>query len=88
MAPIKDVMRFGKKKKLSLCYVGPLEILDQVNDLSYRVALPLVMSEVHNIFLVSMLKKYILDTSRVLNYESLDLREDLNHEEQPCGNSR
>ncbi|XP_052206752.1 uncharacterized protein LOC127811081 [Diospyros lotus] len=83
VAPMKGVMRFGKKGKLSLRFVGPFEILEKIGDLAYQVALPPALSGVHNVFHVSMLRKYILNISHILNYESLDLREDLTYEESP-----
>ena len=30
VSPMKGIMRFGKKRKLSPCYIGPFEILDKV----------------------------------------------------------
>ncbi|KAL5560002.1 hypothetical protein UlMin_036213 [Ulmus minor] len=83
VAPMKGVMRFGKKGKLSPRFVGPFEILERIGDLAYRVALPPAMSGIHNVFHVSMLRKYIPDPSHVLSYDTLDLRQDLTFEESP-----
>ena len=41
VSPMKGVMRFGKKGKLSPCYIGPFEILEHVGTVPYRSALPL-----------------------------------------------
>ncbi|XP_074298877.1 uncharacterized protein LOC141629843 [Silene latifolia] len=38
--PMRGVMRFGKKGKLSQNYIGPYEILDRVGEVAYRLALP------------------------------------------------
>ncbi|KZV40786.1 DNA/RNA polymerase superfamily protein [Dorcoceras hygrometricum] len=59
IAPMKGVMRFGKKGKLSPRYIGPYEILEKVGTLAYRLALPPQMSAVHNVFHVSALRKYV-----------------------------
>ena len=59
VAPMKGIMRFGKKGKLSPRYVGPFEILDKVGDVAYRLALSPSLSNVHNVFHVSMLARYI-----------------------------
>ena len=83
VAPMKGVMRFGKKGKLSPRYVGPFEILERVGDKAYRVALPPSLSTVHNVFHVSMLRKYISNPSHVLSYEPLELTHDLAYEEVP-----
>ena len=37
---MKGLMRFEKKKKLALRYIGPFEILDKVGGVSYRLAFP------------------------------------------------
>lgn len=54
-------MRFGKNGKLSTKYIGPFEILDQIGPVVYKVALPLTLVRVHNVFHVSMLTKCIPD---------------------------
>ena len=56
---MKPVMRFGSKGKLCPCFVGPFEILERVGHVAYRVALPLSMSKVHNVFHVLTLRKYV-----------------------------
>ncbi|WMV46491.1 hypothetical protein MTR67_039876 [Solanum verrucosum] len=57
VSPIKGVMKFDKRGKLSSRYIGPFEILDCVGLVAYRLALPLSLSRVHLVFHVSMLKK-------------------------------
>ncbi|XP_043701235.1 uncharacterized protein LOC122651765 [Telopea speciosissima] len=81
--PMKGVTRFGKKGKLTPRYVGPFEILERVGTVAYRVALPPDLTNIHNVFHVSMLKKYIADPSHILHYEPLQLKEDLSYEEEP-----
>ena len=61
VSPTKGVMRFGKKVKLALRYIGPFEILERVGMVTYWLALPPNLSQLHPMFHVSMLKKYILD---------------------------
>ncbi|GKV48019.1 hypothetical protein SLEP1_g54860 [Rubroshorea leprosula] len=83
VSPTKGVYRFGLKGKLSLRYIGPFEILERVGEVAYRIALPPELSNVHNVFHVSVLRKYEPDPSHVINYEPLELKEDLNYTEQP-----
>ena len=66
VSPMKGVMRFGKKGKLAPRYIGPFEMLERIDMVAYRLALPPNMSQVHPLFHVSMLKKYISDHSHVL----------------------
>ena len=56
--PKKGVVRFGKQGKVSLRYIGLFEILEKVGTVSYRLALPSSLSGVHEVFNVSMLRKY------------------------------
>ena len=63
---MKGVMRFSKKRKLSPRYMGLFEILERVRKVAYRLELPLNFPNVHLIFHVFMLKKYLLDPSQVI----------------------
>ncbi|XP_017982350.1 PREDICTED: uncharacterized protein LOC108663265 [Theobroma cacao] len=79
----KGVMRFGKKGKLSLRYIGPFEILERVGAVAYRLALPPDLSNICLVFHVSMFRKYNPDPSHVIQYETMQLKDDLTYEEQP-----
>ncbi|XP_073138685.1 uncharacterized protein [Henckelia pumila] len=76
-------MRFGKKGKLAPRFLGPFEILDRVGALAYRVALPPNLDGVHNVFHVSMLRKYVLNPSYVLSMEPIQLSPHMTYEERP-----
>ncbi|XP_038971194.1 uncharacterized protein LOC120104341 [Phoenix dactylifera] len=76
-------MRFVIRGKLSPRYVGPFEILDRVGEVAYRLALPPALSSVHNVFHVSMRRKYIPDPNHVVDFEPISLHEDLTYEEYP-----
>ncbi|XP_031394177.1 uncharacterized protein LOC116205681 [Punica granatum] len=79
----KGILRFGKKGKLSPRYIGPYEILERIGKVAYRLALPPELFRIHNMFHVSMLRKYIPDPSHVLSYQPVELNEDLTYEEEP-----
>ncbi|KAL5565159.1 hypothetical protein UlMin_028323 [Ulmus minor] len=83
VTPMKGVMHFGKKGKLSPRFIGPFEILERVGKVAYKLALPPELSSVHNVFHVSMLKKYVSDPSHVLEHEPIQVNEDLTYEEKP-----
>ena len=51
VSPMKGVMRFGKKGKLSPRYIGPFEILEKVGLVAYRLALPPELSSIHPVFM-------------------------------------
>ncbi|TYK11011.1 hypothetical protein E5676_scaffold874G00530 [Cucumis melo var. makuwa] len=50
---------------------------------AYRLALPPSLSAVHDVFYVFMLRKYVSDPSHVVDYEPLEIDENLSYTEQP-----
>ena len=66
VSPMKGVIRFGKKGKLSPRYVGPFEIIERVGAIVYCLALSPDMAQIHPVFHISQLRKYISDPSHVL----------------------
>ncbi|KAL0556451.1 hypothetical protein IC582_004965 [Cucumis melo] len=83
VAPMKGVLRFERRGKLSPRIVGPFEILEQIGPVAYRLALPPSLSTVHDVFHVSMLRKYVSDPSHVVDYEPLEIDENLSYTEHP-----
>ena len=83
VSPMKGVMRFRKKGKLSPRFVGPFTILKRIGKVAYELALPLKLAGVHNVFHISMLRKYITNPSHVLNYKPLEIKDNLTYEEVP-----
>ena len=83
VSPMKSVMRFGRKGKLSPRFVGPFEILEKVGALAYKVALPPSLSKIHNVFHVSSLRKYVFYPSHVVELEPIQISEDLTYKEVP-----
>ena len=83
VSPWKGVLRFGRRGKLRPRYIGPYEIIARVGPIAYRLDLPPELSKVHNVFHVSMLRKYIPDPSHVLKDKSVELKDNLTYKEQP-----
>ena len=83
ISPWKGVLRFGKKGKLSPRYMGPYEIVERIGKVAYRLRLPPELARIHDVFHVSMLRKYIADHSHVLRDQPVELKEDLTYEERP-----
>ncbi|KAJ8767334.1 hypothetical protein K2173_017378 [Erythroxylum novogranatense] len=79
----EEVMRFGKKGKLSPRYVGPYEVLERIGPLAYRLALPPELSQIHDVFHVSMLRRYRSDPSHIIQTSEVQLSDDLSYEEMP-----
>ena len=63
--PKRRVIRFDKRGKLSPRFIGPFEIPKRVGTVAYRLALPPSMSGVHEVFHVSMLRRYTLNPAHV-----------------------
>ena len=71
ISPMKGVMRFGKKGKLSPKYIGPYEIIQKVGKVAYKLDLPNELERVHNVFHVSQIRKYVPDVTHVLQPETI-----------------
>ena len=83
VSPWKKVMRFGKKGKLSPRFIGTYEVIEKVGPVAYKLALPLELEKIHNVFPVSMLRRYRSDLSHVVSLEIIELRSNLTYEEDP-----
>ena len=83
VSPWKGVLKFGSRRKLRPRYIGPYEIIVRVGPVAYRLDLPLEFSKVHNMFHLSMLRKYIPDPSHVLRDQPVELKDNLTYKEQP-----
>ena len=83
VSPRKGVFRFGKKGKLAPRYIGPFEILQRVGEVAYQLALPPQLFGIHDVFHVSLLRKYEPDVSHILDWQELKLQENMKYEERP-----
>ncbi|XP_050938160.1 uncharacterized protein LOC127148473 [Cucumis melo] len=82
VAPMKDVLRFEKKEKLSPHFVGPFEILERIGPITYHLVLPSSFFAVHDIFHVFMLRKYVANPMHLVDFEPLQINKNLSYEEQ------
>jgi hypothetical protein len=64
-------------------YVGPFNIVDRKGEVDYQLELPPQLSDVHDVFHVSQLKKCLRVPEEQLPMEELDLGGDLNYIERP-----
>lgn len=70
-----------KKGKLSLKFIGSFEILERIGNVAYHIALPSSLSKLHNVFHMLVLRKYITDPLHVLDYQPIQMLEDLSYKE-------
>ncbi|XP_022893947.1 uncharacterized protein LOC111408417 [Olea europaea var. sylvestris] len=80
---LKGVLRFGKQRKLSPRYIRPYEIIERIGPVAYQLDLPTELSRIHDVFHVSMLRKYIADPSHVLESHPVHLKENLTYTKEP-----
>ena len=81
--PKRGVVRLGKRGKLSPRFIGPFEILERIGVVAYQLALPPSMSGVHEVFHVSMLRKYTPDLTHVVDWGQIEVDTDETFEEGP-----
>ncbi|XP_070672223.1 uncharacterized protein [Malus domestica] len=83
LLPYKGMVRFGKRGKLSPQYIGPYWIMERIGAVAYRLELPLELSQIHDIFHVSLLRKYVPDPSHVIQPKPLEVRQDAGYVKEP-----
>lgn len=64
-----------KSWKLSPKFIGPYQILKRVDSIAYQIVLP---PNLHNVFHGSQLWKYVFDSSRAIEPDVVQLREQIN----------
>jgi len=69
--------------KLSPKFLGPYQILRRIGLMAYEIALPPQLANLHPVFHVSHLRKYVFDPSHVLEVEDVQVREDFRVVVQP-----
>ena len=83
MIPKKGVVKFGKHGKLSPRFIGPFEILERIGTVAYQLALPPNMIGVHEVFHVSILRKYTPDPAHEVDWGQIEIDTDGAFEEGP-----
>jgi hypothetical protein len=69
--------------KLASKFIGPFKILEKRGEVPYQLELPSQLSDVHDVFHVSQLKKCLRVPKEQLHMEDLDDKEDLSYQEYP-----
>ena len=80
--PKKISLKLGSCTKLATRFCGPFEILDRMGSVSYMLALPSSMN-VHNVFHVSLLNKYVNDPNNVIDWHLIQVEMEGDFQVQP-----
>jgi hypothetical protein len=79
---MRGTRRLQVKGKLAPRYVRPFTIVDRKGKVAYQLELPPQLSDVHDVFHVSLLKKCLHVPDEQLPMEELDLGGDLTYSER------
>lgn len=63
-----------KSRKLTQCFIAPYQILKRVGKVIERVGLPSYLSNIHSVFKISQMRKYIPDLTHVIQLEDVQVR--------------
>jgi hypothetical protein len=73
VSPLRGMRRFKVKGKLSPRFIGPSRVFRRVGEMAYQLELPDNLSDVHNLFHVSQLKKCLSVPEEQLLVEELSV---------------
>src|SRR3954467_15795684 len=83
VTPMRGTHHFGIKGKLAPRYVGPFRILSRSGPVAYRLELLSNLSQVHDVFHVSQLRRCFKDPIREVEHDMIELQNDLTYQEHP-----
>jgi hypothetical protein len=83
VSPMRGWHRFKVRGKLTLRFIGPFKILKKRGEVAFQLELSPQLSDIHDVFHVSQLKKYLHVTEEQLPMEDMDAKKDLSYQEYP-----
>jgi hypothetical protein len=83
VSPMRGLRHFKVQGKLTPRFIGSFKILEKRGEVAYQLGLPPQLSDVHDVFHVSQLKKCLCVPEEQIPMEELDSKEDLSYQEYP-----
>jgi hypothetical protein len=83
VSPLRSLHCFKVRGKLALSFISPFKILEKKGEVAYQLELQPQLSDVHDVFHVSQLKKCLRVSEEQNPIEDLDAKEDLSYQEYP-----
>lgn len=68
---ITSVGRALKSRNLTSCFIGPYQILKRIGEMAYQITFPPLFANLHDVFHVSPLRRYISDSSHVFQVDDV-----------------
>jgi hypothetical protein len=82
VSPMRGLRRFKIRGKLAPRFIGPFKILEERGEVTYQLKLPPQLSDMHDVFHVSQLKKCLPVLEEQLPMKDLNAK-DLSYQEYP-----
>jgi hypothetical protein len=79
VSPMRGLRHFKVRGKLAPRFIGPFNILENRGEVAYQLELSPQLSDVHDVFHVSQLKKCLRMPKEQIPMEDLDAKEDLSY---------
>jgi len=73
VTPTAGIGRKLKSRKLTPRFIGPYQIMRRIGPVAYEIALPPHLANLHNVFYVSQLSKYMSDPTHVLEEDDVQI---------------
>jgi hypothetical protein len=80
---MRALHHFKVRGKLAPRFIGQFKILEKRGEVAYQLELPSQLSDAHDVFHVSQLKKCLRVPEEQLPMEDLDAKDDLSYQEYP-----
>jgi hypothetical protein len=80
---MRGTQRFQIHGKLAPRYIGPYQIISKRGQVAYQLELPFQLSNIHDVFHVSQLKKCLRTPIEHTSLEDINLKPNLSYQEYP-----